>query len=129
MTTLKTTRSQSQFRLPDPPERHPDEGTSFTHLSVNGNVHFLVHHFGNRDTTLFGGQLYIVPKPGPSAVRWQSPDLLIAFDVDPEAYYRSNGYVISEQGKPPDFVLEVASESIAAVDTGEKREDYAAGDT
>ena len=37
------------------------------------------------------------------------PDLLIAFDVDPEAYQSSNAYVISEQGKPPDFVLEIAS--------------------
>ena len=38
----------------------------------------------------------------------------------------SNGYVISEQGKPPDFVLEVASESTANIDTGAKRDDYAA---
>ena len=34
------------------------------------------------------------------------PDLLVAFDVDPAAYEASNGYVIAEQGKPPDFVLE-----------------------
>ena len=54
------------FILPDPPERHPDEGSSFTHLSRNGNVYFLVHHFGSPDTTLLGGQLYIVPRPGPT---------------------------------------------------------------
>ena len=34
------------------------------------------------------------------------PDLLVAFGVDPAAYKASNAYVISEQGKPPDFVLE-----------------------
>ena len=54
------------------------------------------------------------------------PDLFIAFGVDPVAYKNSNGYIISEQGKPPDFVLEIASPSTAAVDVGIKREDYAA---
>ena len=34
--------------------------------------------------------------------------------------------MVSEQGKPPDFVLEVASESTSDVDTGAKRDDYAA---
>ena len=34
--------------------------------------------------------------------------------------------MVSEQGKPPDFVLEVASESTAERDLGPKRDDYAA---
>ncbi len=46
--------------------------------------------------------------------------------MDPVAYKNSNGYIISDQGKPPDFVLEVASASTASVDVGEKRSDYAA---
>ena len=54
------------------------------------------------------------------------PDMMIAFDADPEAYDRSNGYIISEQGKPPDFVLEVGSPSTGRVDVREKRDDYAA---
>jgi Uma2 family endonuclease len=45
--------------------------------------------------------------------------------VDPAAYRASNGYVISEQGKPPDFALEIASRSTGHVDTGQKRTDYA----
>ena len=45
--------------------------------------------------------------------------------MDLDAYYRSNGYIIAEQGKPPDFVLEVASESTAEIDLGAKRDDYA----
>ena len=35
--------------------------------------------------------------------------MLVAFDADPANYKASNGYLISEQGKPPDFVLEIAS--------------------
>ena len=53
------------------------------------------------------------------------PDLLIALGVDPAAYQSSNAHIISEQGKPPDFVLEVASRHTGYEDTGEKRGAYA----
>ena len=49
------------------------------------------------------------------------PDLLVAFDADPALYEANNGYVISEQGKPPDFVLEIASRHTGHLDIGEKR--------
>ena len=121
MTTIKTTG----FRLPDPPEREPDEMTSIKHLFMTGSAHHLVRHLGSPETTLVSAELYIteVPHPGQGGRR-RRPDLFVAFDVDPELYYRSNGYVISEQGKPPDFVMEVASESTAARDLGVKRDDY-----
>ena len=54
------------------------------------------------------------------------PDLIVAFGVDPEAYYRSNACIISEQGKPPDSVLEIASPGTVAEDAGSKPADYAA---
>ena len=50
------------------------------------------------------------------------PDIYVAFDVDANAIRRRNGYLIWEVGKPPDFVLEVASETTASNDTGNKRE-------
>ena len=123
MTTTKTTG----FRLPDPPAREPDEMTSTKHLAMTGSMHHLLRHLGSPDTTLVTAELYItqVPHPGRGGLR-RSPDLLVAFDVDPELYFGSNGYVISEQGKPPDFVLEVASASTATEDLGVKREIYAA---
>ena len=62
----------------------------------------------------------------PSGLGRRYPGLLIALGVDPVAYYESNGYIIGEQGKPPDFVLEVASASTADEDTGPKRLDYEA---
>ena len=46
------------------------------------------------------------------------PDMLIAFDADPEACRRSNGCIIAEQGKPPDFALEIGSPSTGHVDAG-----------
>ena len=125
MTTVRTTRAREGFRLPDPPEREPDEMTSVKHLTVTGSAHYLVQHLGNPDTTLVSAELYISQSPGSGRSGRRRPDLLIAFDVDPEAYYRSNGYIITEQGKPPDFVLEVASESTSETDLGSKRNDYA----
>ena len=54
------------------------------------------------------------------------PDLLVAFNVDRSQAVEQNGYSIRDLGKPPDLVLEVASESTGATDIGDKRRDYAA---
>ena len=53
------------------------------------------------------------------------PDLLVAFGVDPELYEDSNGYIVSEQGKPPDLALEIASRRTWRVDIEVKPEFYA----
>ena len=122
MTTTKTT----EFRLPDPPEREPDEMTSFDHIARAGGAYLLAQHLGNPDTTLIAGERYIALVPTRDMTGVKYPDLLVAFDVDPEAYSSSNAYIISEQGKPPDFVLEIASRGTWREDVGEKREAYAA---
>ena len=59
---------------------------------------------------------YIVPGPAYVANESRYPDLLVAFDVDPAAYEARNGYIVSEQGKAPDFILEVASRRTASDD-------------
>ncbi len=125
-TSAKTPKSPSRFRLPDPPQREPDEMTQFDHLFKIGTPYHLALHFGKPETTLVEADRWIVANPEFNKSRARRPDLLIAFDVDPVAYEASNGYVVSEQGKPPDFVLEVASESTAETDVVEKREEYAA---
>ena len=114
------------FRFPDPPEPTPYT-TNFPYLACNGNLHFLWHHFGNHDTTLVVGERYLSPTPTADIADLHYPDLLIAFGVNPDAYHRHKAYIISEQGKPPDFVMEIASRSpTASDDTGPKRRDYAA---
>ena len=123
MTTAKTAKT---FRFPDPPEREPDDMTSFDHLAATGSVHHLMQHLGNPDTTLVAGEHYLSEIPHPrsmSGVRY--PDLLIAFNVNPAAYRASNAYIIEEQGKPPDFVLEIASARTGRQETGPKRNTYA----
>jgi len=51
-------------------------------------------------------------------------DCTIAFGVDLEYLMDRNAYVVHEMGKPPDFVMEVASESTARADIGRKRGIY-----
>ena len=124
-TSARTLPTPGRFRLPDPPRREPDEMTQYDRLFKTGNSRYLAIHLGNPDTTLVEADRWIVSDPSFNKARARRPDLLVAFGVDPDAYELSNGYIVSEQGKPPDFVLEVASESTAEVDVGEKRRDYA----
>ena len=123
--TTKPRATRTFPPLPYPPERKPEDMTSFDHLTKNGGAHHLAQHFGHPDTTVVGGERYIIREPDTPAADRRFPDLLIAFDADPEAYQDSNSYVISEQGKPPDFVMEIASESTGQEDTGNKRTWYA----
>ena len=140
MTTAKPTATSPQsadgFRFEDPPERQPDDMTSFNHLTITGSAHYLLEHFGNRETTLVAGEHYVSGEPVRNTAGLHYPDLLVAFAVDPEVYYRRNGYVISEQGKPPELeiasratgqndVLEIASRATGQNDVGNKREHYA----
>ena len=53
------------------------------------------------------------------------PDVYIAFDVDAPAIRERKLYLPWEAGKPPDFVLEVGSESTSQNDLGPKRDRYA----
>ena len=127
---VKQPKTGERFRLPDPPERELDERmTTIDHLHEPGNTHHLSQHLGNPASTLVTGERYVTMMPErrlPSGRYRRVPDLLIAFGVNPQAYYASNGYIIQEQGKPPDFVLEVASKSTGDEDTGPKRRDYEA---
>ena len=97
-----------RFRLPDPPEHPDDKMTSSKHLSATRPRPSPGRDLGNPDTTLVTGERYIVARPARSIRLRRTPDLLVAFDADPAAYEASNGYIIEEQGKPPDFVLEIA---------------------
>ena len=122
---VKTQRHPARIRFPDPPERRPEDMTTFNHLAVTGSAYLLIHHLGNPDTTIVAGEHYVALAPTTEMKGLRYPDLLIAFNVDPAAYRESNAYVISEQGKPPDFVLEIVSPSSRRRDRVTKRRVYA----
>ena len=124
--TTKPSQLPAVRPLPDPPEREPEEMTSYSHLTKTGNAHYLALHLGNPETTLVEGERRLWPAPDSPVSGRLVPDLLISFDTDPEEFKRNNGYIISQQGKPPDFVLEIASPSTGREDVDMKRPGYAA---
>ena len=82
-------------------------------------------HFGNYESTFVLSEVPVSPY---ATIRRENrkPDLIVTFDCDRDLLIRQKGYSILAQGKPPDFVLEVASESTGVVDYTDKRRDYAA---
>ena len=86
------------FRLPDVPEKHPDDMTSVASLHQHGALANIIQYLGHSDTTIVSGERYIVPGPAYVAGESRYPDLLVAFDVNPAAYKARNGYMESEQG-------------------------------
>ena len=53
-----------------------------------------------------------------------APDCYVVFGADPEMATTHNSYRIWQWGKPPDFVVEVASPSTASADLHRKRDIY-----
>ena len=106
--------------LPDPP-RNYDMQQLDSLLTAGGT---LQAHFANRSDVLISGEGYL-RRHAANESEWLAPDLVIVFGVNPDAVIARNGYVISEVGKPPDFVLEVASKSTGARDYTVKRIGYA----
>ena len=121
-----TTKPQTLLPLPDPPEREPDDMTSFRNLTKTGNVYLLTNYLGNQDTTIVDGERFIIPEPGTPPGQRIYPDMLVSLNADRALYDQDNGYVISRQGKPPDLVLEIASERTGRNDVQNKPARYAA---
>ena len=100
-----------------------DDMQNYYHLYLEGHPAMLVQHFSNRENTAVMGE---VPIGWRTSRTPRIPDLTIAFNVSQSVILARNGYSIEENGKPPDFVLEVASPTTARNDYGRKRQDYAA---
>ena len=110
------------IRFPDAP---PEEMTAYHNVNLPGYPGSLTAHFGNSETTVILSEIAagLFASENREGIRY--PDLLISLNARPELIIPRNGYLISEQGKPPDFVLEVGSASTGPIDEGVKRQDYA----
>ena len=109
--------------FPEYPPRGDMNNPIFLHEP--SHMRSLAIHFGNYESTFVLSEVPISPY---ATIRRENrkPDLIVTFDCDRDLLIRQKGYSILSQGKPPDFVLEVASESTGVVDYTDKRRDYAA---
>ena len=80
--------------------------------------------FGERPDVFLNRETFICYDPNNLNVR-VSPDIYLAFGVDARAITPRRLYLPWEVGKPPDFALEVASESTGAEDVNRKPAIYA----
>ena len=119
----KTPATRPADRFPEFPPR--DDMQNSIYLDAPAHQAALSHHFGASDTTIILSEVPI----GRTVSQRQGlrvPDLLVAFGVEHAGVIYRHGYSIEEQGKPPDFVLEVASVTTGQNGYTQKRDDYAA---
>ncbi len=112
---------------PEPDEVEYPEGNWIAQSVEHGNAvqqatTALRHYFRERADVLVAMELLVYYQRGNVKAQLQ-PDLQVVFGVE----YRPNrgSYRIWEEGKPPDFVLEVASPSTAKNDAEHKAREYA----
>ena len=81
----------------------------------------LHHHFRDRDDVLVAMELVVYYVRGDNRV-WLQPDVQVVFGVGRGGNRRT--FKVWEEGKAPDFVLEVASPSTAENDARHKAQEY-----
>ena len=120
--TLTTTPTKLE-RFPELPPR--DDMNNPLYLYRPSYIYALELHMGDPETTIVLGEVPLGWRPGQSAgVR--RPDLMIADNINRALIIEQWGYAIEQQGKPPDFALEVASKTTGGTDYTAKRRDYEA---
>ncbi len=110
---------------PDEPVLKPDamqQNLPLEAILVLLRAHFT--DFNRRPDVFLDSNTIICYDPDDLNVR-VSPDVYLAFGVNTEAIRSRKIYLPWEAGKPPDWVLEVASSSTSREDVGRKRDIYA----
>ena len=107
--------------LPDP---EPVEDAMQQLPTINRINPMIEGHFEDRPDVLVTGEAYLCWDPANKNAKL-SPDCMVAIGINPEDVELKNGYLIWEIGKPPDVVIEVASEHTARADMTRKRDRYA----
>ena len=107
--------------LPDP---EPVEDAMQQIPTITRIFPMIEGHFSDRPDVLVTSEAYLCWDPANKNAKL-SPDCMVAFGVNVEKVEIRNGYLIWEMGKPPDVVIEVASERTARADLTSKRDRYA----
>ena len=124
MTTKTTTCTQTDREFEPFPEFPPrDDMQNWNYLYSRGQAAGLALHLGDKETTTAGCEIPV----GPTLAMHRDiriPDLMVSRNSRPDLILEHGGYAIDRQGKPPDFVLEVASKTTGVIDYTAKRADY-----
>ncbi len=108
---------------PDPVEQLPD--AMYQEPMLNESIIVVRSYFNRQAVAMVSGDTPVYYRDETGQQRLVMPDLYVALGVQAASVRRRNGYFIELVGKPPDFVLEIASESTYPNDLGAKRDLYA----
>ena len=113
-------RKRRYTPLPDPPKK-----VDMIHNIIQNAIQtMLINHYGNDPTTLVGTNGYLL-RTAEDFNGHPVPDCIVAFGVEAVRLMKeAKGYIVDEVGKPPDLVLEIASESTGVRDYTVKRRMY-----
>ena len=120
MTLIKTVEKRAQF--PDFPPRQDMQ--NWLYLYRRSFPTALTIYLGSPETTVTGCEIPLSPGVGVSWRDVRIPDMMVSRNSNLELVAEQRGYAIDSQGKPPDFVLEIASLTTGETDYTEKRSDY-----
>ena len=120
MTLIKTVEKRAQF--PDFPPRQDMQ--NWLYLYRRSFPTALTIYLGSPETTVTGCEIPLSPGVGVSWRDVRIPDMMVSRNSNLELVAEQRGYAIDSQGKPPDFVLEIASLTTGEMDYTEKRSDY-----
>ena len=84
-------------------------------------IEALATRFRTRSDVYVSGDLFVYHEENNNTVR-VAPDVFVVFGVP---NHRRRTYLLWQEGKAPDFVMEVASPSTWQADVGDKRDTYA----
>ena len=107
-----------------PPNEEPLPDAMTQEPFITDSLYLARDHFRDRSDVLMSSNTFIYYDEGNRRAA-VAPDWYVSFGVDPDAIREIESYLLWVVGKPPEFVLEIASPSTFANDLGWKRDLYA----
>ena len=124
MTSKPATLTKTKKKLPQFPDFEPRaDMQNWLYLYENSFPVALKSYLGDTETTIAGCEIPLSPNLN-FRQNIRIPDLMVSRNSNRELLIEQKGYDIENQGKPPEFVLEVASPTTGVNDYTEKRSDY-----
>ena len=120
-TTVHPKTKEKILQFPDFPPRKDMQ--NWLYLYRQSLPAALAEYLGVSENTIAGSEIPLAPTLS-NRTDYRIPDFLVAYNSDLDSLVIKKGYDIAEQGKPPDFVLEVASPTTGIYDYTRKRDDY-----
>lgn len=119
--------NRRQQEAEDPGIHYPDSDgeplaeSDYQFYPLTDTVRALGLHFADRPDVYVAGNMLVYYRVNDVSARL-APDVFVVFGVDD---HLRRSYFVWREGKAPDFVMEIASDSTVNNDTGEKRDRYA----